>query len=69
MSRTVRLHGGPFDGADVETTERWPHVSCEGDGVPEGHVATYTATRDPGVLKFRGLTKIVAKLPLPGASL
>jgi hypothetical protein len=66
MSRTAILRGGPFDGAEVEVRERWPHLSTTGDGVPEGHVASYTATRDPNVLKFRGLTKIVGTLALPG---
>lgn len=38
----------------------------EGLGVPEGEAARYRPTRERGVYRFKGLTKIVARLPMPG---
>jgi hypothetical protein len=65
MSCTAVLRGGPFGGAEVAVLEHWPYFVAKGSGVPEGYAARYTATRDPNVLRFRGLTKIVAELPAP----
>ena len=68
MSPLVKLDGGPFEGAKVDT-DRGQTLSLRGRGVPEGHVARYTLTRDRGVYRFRGLSKVLATLPLPGANL
>lgn len=62
----VTLDGGPFDGLEVQIVGGGP-LAIQGDPVPEGNVARYTATRDKAVYRFRGVSKVVATLPLPGA--
>lgn len=62
----VTLVGGPFDGAKVASESR--SLVCEGTGVPDGYAANYRRTQDRSVYRFDGLTKIVARLPLPGAA-
>lgn len=61
----VLLRGGPANGARVEV-ESGTGLIIEGLGVPEGEAARYRPTRERGVYRFKGLTKIVARLPLPG---
>lgn len=64
----VTLKGGPFDGTEMESADGRTPLVIEGDEVPDGMVARYRPTREPGVYRFKGYDKIVAKLPLPGAS-
>lgn len=63
-ARQVVLSGGPFDAALVDVESKV--VNCEGEGVPEGSVARYSATRDPGVYRFRGFSKVIARIKVPG---
>lgn len=67
MNSLVKLDGGPFDGAEVEVS-RGATLNIEGTQVPDGHVARYTPTRDKAVYRFRGLSKVMARLPMPGGS-
>jgi hypothetical protein len=64
MSPLVNLDGGPFDGAEVDVS-RGTTLNCEGTDVPEGYVARYTPTRDRAVYRFRGFSKVLARLSLP----
>lgn len=63
----VRLEGGPAAGIEVDVS-RGAVLNVEGEGVPDGLVARYTPTRDRGVYRFRGYSKVIARLPMPGAA-
>jgi hypothetical protein len=61
----VTLKDGPFDGQEIESSDGRTPLIIEGGDVPEGMVARYRPTREPGVFAFKGYDKIVAKLPSP----
>jgi hypothetical protein len=64
----VLLQGGPAHGATVECDGRCG-LQVEGHGVPEGYVAIYRPAdarrRVSETYHFKGLSGIVARLPLP----
>lgn len=63
----VLLVGGPADGMRVPV-ERGQALSVEGGVVPEGMSASYRPSRDPGVYRFKGCFRVIARIPMPGAS-
>lgn len=66
MSKTVKLAGGPFAGAEVPVTGR-SAISAEGEGVPEGYAARYIPGPDD-TYTFDGLTRILLRIPAGGGS-
>jgi hypothetical protein len=64
---TVKLTGGPFDGAEVPRPNgRWTPINAEGTDVPEGFVACYRPTRDKDVWRFAGYERVLVRIPMPG---
>jgi hypothetical protein len=68
----VRLLGGPAHSLTVEVEDSRTPLSLEGPMVPDGCVARYRPAdgrrKTNHAYRFEGLSKIEARLPLPGAA-
>jgi hypothetical protein len=66
----VMLKGGPAHGATVELHSEGS-LQVSGHGVPDGYVARYRPLdgrkRDNTVYRFDSLSKVLARIPIPGA--
>jgi hypothetical protein len=65
---TVELIDGPFDGSTVQVA-KGSALLCEGPPLPDGTVARYRPTREPGKYRFRGLDQVAVRIPIPGGAL
>ena len=64
MSRTVKLIDGPLEGMTVEV-EGSGGLNVEGENFPAGHVAYYRPTRNRDEYRFKGYSKVLARIPWP----
>lgn len=58
----VTLRGGPFDGTTAQVV-RGTTLVVFGDPLAVDRVARYRPSRERGVYTFRGLDRIVARIP------
>lgn len=69
-SEHVTLRGGPCDGlrvpATVNSPWRFSRPLLMEDSADPDVVARYRPSREKGVYTFRGMDRVVARVPLPG---